>query len=68
MVTFIFREPAFTQAQVNVLFLLLFSIGLWLTEAIPAFAVGILIIAFLAFSTGYKLFTGSQGDVMWHLH
>jgi solute carrier family 13 (sodium-dependent dicarboxylate transporter), member 2/3/5 len=44
--------PDFTQSQNYVLFLLFFSIGLWVTEAIPPFAVGLLIMAFLFFTLG----------------
>ena len=46
------KEPAFTASQLYVLFLLFFAIGLWLTEAIPAFAVAILIMAYLVFTLG----------------
>jgi sodium-dependent dicarboxylate transporter 2/3/5 len=45
-------DPAFTDTQNYVLFILFFSIALWVTEAIPPFAVGILIIGFLVFSIG----------------
>lgn len=34
------------------MFLLFFAIGLWITEAIPPFAVGILIVGFLVFTIG----------------
>ena len=44
--------PDFTQSQNYVLFLLFFSIGLWLTEAIPPFAVGLFIMAYLFFTLG----------------
>jgi len=37
-----------------VMFILFFAIALWVTEAIPPFAVGILIIGFLVFSMGYQ--------------
>lgn len=50
--TFFLREPGFTDSQVYVLFLLFFAIGLWLTEAIPAFAVSLLIICYLVFALG----------------
>ncbi len=46
------RDPSFSVTQDYVLFILFFSIGLWVTEAIPPFAVGILIIGFLVFSLG----------------
>lgn len=48
------RSPDFTHTQDYVLFLLFFSIGLWVTEAIPPFAVGILIVGFLVFTMGQE--------------
>ena len=45
-------DPQFTETQNYVLFILFLSIALWVTEAIPPFAVGILIIGFLVFSIG----------------
>ena len=50
--TWLIKDASFTVPQEYVLFLLLFSIGLWVTEAIPPFAVGILIIGFLVFFLG----------------
>ena len=38
LLTILIKGPDFTQSQDYVLFLLFFSIGLWITEAIPAFA------------------------------
>ena len=38
--TWLVREPVFTAAQTQVLFLLFFSVGLWFTEAVPPFSVG----------------------------
>ncbi len=52
LVTYFLREPDFTQSQLYVLFLLFFSIGLWTTEAIPAFSVSLFIMAFLVFALG----------------
>ena len=62
-VTWLVREPSFTQAQIYVLFLLVFSVGLWLTEAVPPFSVGLLIIAFLVYTMGYEKFTADPVDV-----
>jgi sodium-dependent dicarboxylate transporter 2/3/5 len=62
-ITFLIKEPGFTQSQVYVLFLLFFAIGLWLTEAIPAFAVSLFIIAFLVFALGNKYFNASPEDI-----
>ena len=50
--TWFIRTDTFTVPQVYVLFLLFFAICLWITEAIPPFAVGILIVGFLVFSLG----------------
>jgi solute carrier family 13 (sodium-dependent dicarboxylate transporter), member 2/3/5 len=52
LLTFLLRDPEFAKTQDLVLFLLFLSIGLWITEAIPPFAVGILIIGFLVFTMG----------------
>jgi len=48
--------PHATPAMEYVLFLLIFSVGLWLTEAIPPFAVGIFVIAFLVVALGSEYF------------
>lgn len=48
------RESSFSDSQVYVLFLLFFAVGLWLTEAIPPFAVSLFIIAYLVFALGNK--------------
>src|SRR6185503_645294 len=50
--TWLLKEPSFTVSQLYVLFLLFFSIGLWLTESIPAFAVALFIIGYLVFALG----------------
>jgi sodium-dependent dicarboxylate transporter 2/3/5 len=50
--TYWINSPELDQAQVYVLFLLFFSIGLWVTEAVPPFAVGLLIFGFLVFALG----------------
>jgi sodium-dependent dicarboxylate transporter 2/3/5 len=54
VLTQLLKEPSFTTTQVYVLFLLFFAIGLWFSEAVPPFAVGILIIAYLVFMLGNK--------------
>jgi sodium-dependent dicarboxylate transporter 2/3/5 len=50
--TFLLKEPSFTNSQVYVLFLLFFAISLWVTEAIPAFAVSLFILAYLVYTLG----------------
>jgi sodium-dependent dicarboxylate transporter 2/3/5 len=56
-------EPSFDRAQVAVLFLLAFSVGLWITEAVPPFSVGLFIIGYLAFALGSPLFTDDPQDI-----
>ena len=62
-ITFLIKEPGFTDSQVYVLFLLFFAIGLWLTEAIPAFAVSLLIIAYLVFTLGNKYLNSAPENI-----
>src|SRR5215510_606038 len=50
--TWLLKEPTFTDSQVYALFLLFFAIGLWVTEAIPPFAVSLFILAYLVFTFG----------------
>ena len=52
LLTYVLRDPSFAITQDYVMFLLFFAIGLWITEAIPPFAVGILIIGFIVFTMG----------------
>lgn len=50
--TYYLDTPDLDKAQIYVLFLLFLSIGLWVTEAVPPFAVGLLIFGFLVFALG----------------
>lgn len=52
LLVYLLRSPDFTATQDYTMFILFLSIGLWITEAIPPFAVGIMIIGFLVFSMG----------------
>lgn len=54
LLVLLLRDPSFTDTQNYVMFLLFFSIGLWVTEAIPPFAVGILIVGFMVFIVGQE--------------
>lgn len=51
-ITFLLVNDNLDKAQVYVLFLLFLSIGLWITEAVPPFTVGLLIFGFLVFALG----------------
>jgi len=52
----------FNAKQRWVLFILFLSIGLWLTEAIPPFAVGVLIIVYLVYTQGTPYFADDPID------
>jgi solute carrier family 13 (sodium-dependent dicarboxylate transporter), member 2/3/5 len=62
-ITFFIKEPGFTDSQIYVIFLLFFAIGLWLTEAIPAFAVSLFIMAYLVFALGNKSFNSAPENI-----
>ncbi|MBV7440276.1 DASS family sodium-coupled anion symporter [Weeksellaceae bacterium TAE3-ERU29] len=51
--TYWLYEPSLSLAQVYVLFLLFLAVGLWVTEAIPPFAVGLLVFGFLALAMNH---------------
>jgi sodium-dependent dicarboxylate transporter 2/3/5 len=42
---------------------LIFAVGLWITEAIPAFAVSLFIMAYLVFALGNKNFNSEPESV-----
>ena len=50
--TYLLNTPELDDAQIYVMFLLFLSIGLWITEAVPPFTVGLLIFGFLVFALG----------------
>ena len=62
VLTFVTKGAGFSPAQTYVLFLLFFSIGLWLTEAVPPFAVGLFIMAFLFFALRHAIIDAKPLD------
>lgn len=52
LITYFFRELGHGNAVDYVFFITVLSIGLWITEAIPPFAVGIFIVAAMVFGFG----------------
>jgi sodium-dependent dicarboxylate transporter 2/3/5 len=58
------ESPGLTEDGRRSLFVLLLAAGLWLTEAIPAFAVGIMIIALQVLLLGRP----ASGDAAWEQH
>jgi sodium-dependent dicarboxylate transporter 2/3/5 len=63
VLTWLIKEPSFTITQVYVLFLLFFAMGLWFSEAVPPFAVSILIMAYLVFMLGNKNLNPSAENI-----
>ena len=63
VLTWLLKEPSFTQTQVYVLFLLFFAMGLWITEAIPPFAVSLFIMAYLVFTLGNPYFNSAPQKI-----
>lgn len=57
-----------SKEGVLTLFILLFSAGLWITEAIPAFAVSLLIIALEIALLGFHDFNFSSGSKEWEFY
>lgn len=68
LLVWLVMEPSFTQAQGYVLFLLFFAIGLWFTEAVPPFSVGILILAYLSFTLGWTVLAKEPQDIRVYLN
>jgi sodium-dependent dicarboxylate transporter 2/3/5 len=63
VLTWWLKEPGFTDSQTYVLFLLFFATGLWITEAIPAFAVALFIMAYLVFALGNPHFNSAPEKI-----
>ncbi len=61
--TLLLKEPGFSDSQVYMIFLFFFAVGLWTTEAIPAFAVSLLIISFLVFALGNRYFNSKPENI-----
>jgi len=59
---------SFPPEQRAVLFLFLLAVGLWITEAVPAFAVGLLIMGYLVFALGTPVLLDEPWDVAPYLN
>ena len=57
------RQEGFTPFQNYTLFLVFFAVGLWVTEAVPPFAVSILVIGFLVYTQGTDLLSEESVDI-----
>ncbi len=62
-ITYFLAPESLDRNQVYVFFLLLFAVGLWFTEAIPPFAVGILILVYLVYFLGSDVLGSEATDV-----
>ena len=54
--TLLIADDSFSQAQTWTLFLIFFAVSLWMTEAVPPFAVSILVVGFLVYTQGSPIF------------
>lgn len=52
-ITYMLDNPDLNKAQIYVLVLLFLAIGLWLSEAVPPFAVSLIIFGFLVLGLGH---------------
>jgi sodium-dependent dicarboxylate transporter 2/3/5 len=59
---------ALSKPALYTLFMLVVAVSLWITEAVPPFAVGILIMAFLVFAMGSLRAEGEPVDVMQYVN
>ena len=50
--TYFLYDPALNEAQLYVIFILFLAIGLWVSEAIPPFAVGLMVFGVLIYTMG----------------
>jgi sodium-dependent dicarboxylate transporter 2/3/5 len=66
--TYFFKQIGYPDDVNYVVLVALLAIGLWVTEAIPPFAVGILIIAMLMFGFGTNYILGDSQPVEIYLH
>lgn len=68
VLTVMLKSPDLDQSATLVMFLLFWAIGLWSSEAIPAFAVGILILGFLVYALGSGTFTDQPQNVITYVN
>ncbi len=66
-ITYLLYEPAMNEAQLTVLFVLILAIGLWVSEAIPPFAVGLMVFGGLIFSMSNYYYKVDPDNVREHL-
>lgn len=63
VLTWLLGGAALNQEQYYILFLVFFAMALWLSEAIPPFAVGIFIISYLVYTQGTGIFSAHPQDI-----
>ena len=65
--TYFLYEPSLNEAQLFVLFILFLAVGLWVTEAIPPFAVGLLVFGALIFGMANYYYKVDPENVEGHM-
>ncbi len=66
-ITYLLYEPALNEAQLFVIFILSLAIGLWVSEAIPPFAVGLLVFGALIFGMANYYYKVDPENVQGHM-
>jgi len=66
--TWTFLTEGFEPDQRAVLFIFVLAVGLWVTEAVPAFAVGLLIMGYLVYVLGTPFGLGEAQDASAYLN
>ena len=66
-ITYFLYEPALNEAQLYVIFILFLAIGLWVSEAILPFAVGLLVFGVLIFAMGTYYAKVDPDNVQGHM-
>ena len=66
-ITYFLYEPALNEAQLYVIFILFLAIGLWVSEAIPPFAVGLMVFGVLIFAMGNYYLKVDPDNVQGHM-
>lgn len=66
-ITYMLYEPALNEAQLFVIFILFLAIGLWVSEAIPPFAVGLLVFGALIYGMANYYYKVDPENVEGHM-
>ena len=66
-ITYFLYEPALNEAQLYVIFILFLAIGLWVSESIPPFAVGLMVFGVLIYAMGTYYYKVDPENAQGHM-